>query len=399
MSAMSGVLKGIRVLDFGRYIAGPFCGALLGDMGAEVIRLEKLDGSEDRWVSPVDEARKGEGITFLQMNRNKSGMTLNPTKPAGREIVAKLVKTADIVIANLPFETLKEMGLDYDTLSAINPRIIVVTNSTFGSVGPYADRVGFDTIGQVMSGAAHLSGFGDKPVRMASPYVDFMSAALSTVGVLAALRERETSGKGQMVETALLKSALNISNPVLIEQAMLNLNRERVGNRAFTAGPGDSYQCKDGWIYVLAIGQPLFVRWCKMMGREELIDDPRFKDDLGRGDNGEAISAIMQEWCGTRSRDDVLKQLAAARVPAGPIYTPQEALDDPHVKAAGFFKQVDYPGLHKSYPIVDQPVKLSRTPLEITRRPPTLGEHTDEILEGLGYSSDQIADLRKQRVV
>lgn len=396
---MSGVLRGIRVLDFGRYIAGPFCGALLGDMGAEVIRLEKLDGSEDRWVSPVDEARKGEGITFLQMNRNKSGMTLNPTKPEGREIVAKLVKTADVVIANLPFETLKEMGLDYDTLSAINPRIIVVTNSTFGSVGPYADRVGFDTIGQVMSGAAHLSGFGDKPVRMASPYVDFMSAALSTVGVLAALRERETSGKGQMVETALLKSALNISNPVLIEQAMLNLNRERIGNRAFTAGPGDSYKCKDGWIYVLAIGQPLFVRWCKMMGREELIDDPRFKDDLARGDNGEEISAIMQAWCGTRTRDDVLKQLAAARVPAGPIYTPQEALDDPHVKEAGFFKQIDYPGLSKPYPILDQPVKLSRTPLEITRRPPTLGEHTDEILAGLGYSKDKIATLRKQRVV
>jgi len=219
------------------------------------------------------------------------------------------------------------------------------------------------------------------------------------VGVLAALREREKSGKGQMIETALLKSALNVANPILIEQAMLNLNRERVGNRAFTAGPGDSFQCKDGWIYVLAIGQPLFVRWAKMMKREELIDDPRFKDDLGRGDNGEAISAIMQEWCGTRTRDDVLKQLAAARVPAGPIYTPQEALDDEHVKAAGFFKHIDYPGLHKPYPIVDQPVKLSRTPLEISRRPPTLGEHTDEILTGLGYSKAEIADLRKQRVV
>jgi crotonobetainyl-CoA:carnitine CoA-transferase CaiB-like acyl-CoA transferase len=250
-----------------------------------------------------------------------------------------------------------------------------------------------------MSGAAHLTGFGDKPVRMASPYVDFMSATLSVVGVLAALRERDSSGKGQMIETALLKSALNVSNALLIEQAMLNLDRERVGNRAFTAGPGDSYRCRDGWIYVLCIGQPLFVRWCKMMGRDELIDDPRFKDDLARGDNGEEISAIMQEWCATRGRDDVLKQLAAARVPAGPIYTPQEALDDPHVREAGFFKQVDYPGLSKPYPILDQPVKLSRTPLEITRRPPTLGEHTDEILGGLGYSKEQIADLRKQRVV
>lgn len=396
---MSGILDGVRVLDFGRYIAGPFCGAMLGDFGAEVIRLEKLDGSEDRWVSPVDAAREREGTTFLQMNRSKLGMTLNPTKPAGREIVAKLVRAADVVIANLPFETLKEMGLDYDTLSAINPRIIVVTNSTFGSTGPYADRVGFDTIGQVMSGAAHLSGHGENPVRMAAPYVDFTSAILSVVGVFAALRERDRSGKGQMVETALLRSALNVSNTLLIEQAMLGLDRTRVGNRAFTAGPGDSFRCKDGWAYVMAIGQPLFVRWCKTVGREDLIADPRFKDDLARGDNGEALSAIMQEWCATRTRDEVLKACAAARVPAGPIYTPQEALDDRHVKEAGFFREIDYPGLDKPYPVLDQPVRLSRTPMEISRRPPTLGEHTDEILARLGYDEAQIAKLRADRVV
>ncbi|MBL8674336.1 MAG: CoA transferase [Rhodospirillales bacterium] len=396
---MSGILDGVRVLDFGRYIAGPFCGAMLGDFGAEVIRLEKLDGSEDRWVSPVDAAREREGTTFLQMNRSKLGMTLNPTKPAGREIVAKLVRAADVVIANLPFETLKEMGLDYDTLSAINPRIIVVTNSTFGSTGPYADRVGFDTIGQVMSGAAHLSGHGENPVRMAAPYVDFTSAILSVVGVFAALRERDRSGKGQMVETALLRSALNVSNTLLIEQAMLGLDRTRVGNRAFTAGPGDSFRCKDGWAYVMAIGQPLFVRWCKTVGREDLIADPRFKDDLARGDNGEALSAIMQEWCATRTRDEVLKACAAARVPAGPIYTPQEALDDRHVKEAGFFREIDYPGLDKPYPVLDQPVRLSRTPMEISRRPPTLGEHTDEILARLGYDEAQIVKLRADRVV
>lgn len=396
---MSGILDGVRVLDFGRYIAGPFCGAMLGDFGAEVIRLEKLDGSEDRWVSPVDAGREREGTTFLQMNRSKLGMTLNPTKPAGREIVAKLVRAADVVIANLPFETLKEMGLDYETLSAINPRIIVVTNSTFGSTGPYADRVGFDTIGQVMSGAAHLSGHGENPVRMAAPYVDFTSAILSVVGVFAALRERDASGKGQMVETALLRSALNVSNSLLIEQAMLDLNRTRVGNRAFTAGPGDSFRCKDGWAYVMAIGQPLFVRWCRTVGREDLIADPRFKDDLARGDNGEVLSAIMQEWCSTRTREEVLKACAEARVPAGPIYTPQEALDDRHVREAGFFREIDYPGLAKPYPVLDQPVRLSRTPMEISRRPPTLGEHTDEILGRLGYDAAQIAKLRADRVV
>src|SRR5882762_6602253 len=147
---MAGVLEGIRVLDFGRYIAGPFCGTMLGDLGAEVIRIEKLEGSEDRWVTPV--ADGGEGAMFLQMGRNKLSLTLNPMKPAGREVVKKLLAISDVVIANLPYEDLQKMGIDYETISAINPRIILATTSTFGSEGPYATRVGFDTIGQAMSG-------------------------------------------------------------------------------------------------------------------------------------------------------------------------------------------------------------------------------------------------------
>ena len=235
---MSGVLEGIRVLDFGRYIAGPFCGTMLGDLGAEVIRIEKLDGSEDRWVTPVTEG--GEGAMFLQIGRNKLGLTLNPMKPAGREIVKKLVAVSDVVIANLPYEDLKKMGIDYDTISAINPRIILATNSTFGSEGPYATRVGFDTIGQAMSGAMHLSGDGTVPTRANAPYVDFGSALLSTVGVLAALMDRAKSGKGQKVETALLRTAINITNSHLIEQAMLGLDRTATLNRGFTAGPSDT---------------------------------------------------------------------------------------------------------------------------------------------------------------
>src|SRR5437868_5451681 len=204
---MPGVLDGVRVLDFGRYIAGPFCGALLGDLGAEVIRIEKLEGSEDRWVTPVAEG--GEGAMFLQMGRNKLGMTLNPVKPAGREVVQKLVAVSDVVIANLPYDDLKKMGIDYETISAINPRIILATNSTFGSEGPYATRVGFDTIGQAMSGAMFLSGDGEVPTRANAPYVDFGTALLNTVGVLAALMDRAKTGKGQKVETALLRTAIN----------------------------------------------------------------------------------------------------------------------------------------------------------------------------------------------
>ncbi|HKV00389.1 MAG TPA: CoA transferase, partial [Vineibacter sp.] len=359
---MPGILDGIRVLDFGRYIAGPYCAALLGDLGAEVIRIEKLDGSEDRWVTPVVPDK--EGTTFLQMNRNKLGLTLNPTKPAGREVVARLVKTADVVVANLPADTLKEMGLDYETLSAINPRIILATTSMFGSEGPYSKRVGFDTIGQAMSGAMYLSGWGDRPMRIAVPYVDFSTAYLNTIGVLAALMERQTSGKGQKVETALLKSALNASNSMLIEQQVIDANRTAIGNRGWTAAPSDSFKCTDGWIYAMAIGQPLFVRWAKLMGEDSWLSDPRFKDDLQRGNHGELISERMQTWCGTRTVAQALEALAEARIPAGPVYSPQQALDDPHIKDQQLFKQVTFPGANKPVPYLDQAVKLSRTPLE-----------------------------------
>lgn len=394
---MSGVLEGIRVLDFGRYIAGPFCGTMLGDLGAEVIRIEKLEGSEDRWVTPVVEG--GEGAMFLQMGRNKLGLTLNPMKPEGREIVKKLVAASDVVIANLPYEDLQKMGIDYESLSAINPRIILATTSCFGSEGPYATRVGFDTIGQAMSGAMFLSGDGKVPTRMNAPFVDFGTALLNTVGVLAALMDRAKSGKGQKVETALLRTAVNITNGHLIEQAMLNLNRIATLNRGFTAGPSDSYKCQDGWIYAMTIGQPLFVRWCKLMGDESLLQDPRFKDDLARGDNGEALSAIMQKWCEARTVKQALAELEANRIPAGAVYTPQQALDDPHIQQANFMHGMDYPGADKPVPILQEPVRLSRTPLSIRRRAPQLGEHTNQILEELGYDSTAIRKLRAERVV
>ncbi len=394
---MAGVLEGIRVLDFGRYIAGPFCGTMLGDLGAEVIRIEKLGGSEDRWVTPVVEG--GEGAMFLQMGRNKLGLTLNPMKPEGREIVKKLVAISDVVIANLPYEDLKKMGIDYDTLADINPRIILATTSTFGSEGPYATRVGFDTIGQAMSGAMFLSGDGEVPTRMNASFVDFGTALLNTVGVLAALIDRTKSGKGQKVETALLRTAINITNSHLIEQAMLSLNRIATLNRGFTAGPSDTFKCKDGWIYAMTIGQPLFVRWCKLMGDESLAKDPRFKDDLARGDNGEALSSIMQKWCDTRTSAEALAALEANRIPAGPVYTPQQALDDKHVQDAKFMHAMDFPGATKPVPVLQEPVKLSRTPLTIRRRAPTLGEHTDQILRELGYEPAVIEKLRADRVV
>ena len=212
------ILKGIRVLDFGRYIAGPYCATMLADLGAEVIRIEKVDGSEDRYILPVCEG--GEGGYFLHLGRNKLGMTLNPMKPEGREVVKKLVATADVVIANLPSETLKAMGLDYESLVILKPDIILAAVSAFGSDGPYSQRLGFDTVGQAMSGAMHLSGPPETPTRSHVPWVDFGTALLSAYGTLAAIMHRQKTGEGQQVETSLFATALTFNAPFLIEEAI-----------------------------------------------------------------------------------------------------------------------------------------------------------------------------------
>ena len=195
---MKTALAGIRVLDFGRYIAGPYCAALLGDMGAEVIRIEKRDGSEDRTLVPVvhaDDGTPGEGALFLQMNRNKKGMTLDPAHPRGREIVQKLIRTADVVVVNLPPQTLASLGLDWPSVHAINPRTVLTTVSAFGTGGPYSERLGFDGVAQAMSGAVYMSGSPEQPVRSAASWVDFGTASLAAFGTMTALFARQATGK------------------------------------------------------------------------------------------------------------------------------------------------------------------------------------------------------------
>ena len=240
---MAGVLDDIRVLDFGRYIAGPCLATHLADLGADVIRIEKLDGSEDRFVTPV--AADGSGALFLQVGRNKRGMTLNPTKPAGRDVLRRLVATADVVVANMPPAGLAAMGVDYDSLREVKPDIILATNNVFGSGGPWSERVGFDGLAQAMSGAAAMSGPAGQPTRSSAPFVDFCSATLGAVAVIAAIRHRDQTGEGQHVETALLKTALMMTNSMVIEQALLGPDRESTHNRGQTAAPSDYFRCHE----------------------------------------------------------------------------------------------------------------------------------------------------------
>jgi crotonobetainyl-CoA:carnitine CoA-transferase CaiB-like acyl-CoA transferase len=394
---MSKVLQGIRVLDFGRYIAGPFCGTLLGDMGAEVIRIEKVDGSEDRFLSPISDS--GDGALFMQLARNKLGMTLNPMKPEGQEIVKKLVATADVVIANLPPDTLQRMGLDYDSLVTTKADIILTTVSAFGRGGPYANRVGFDGLGQAMSGAMYMSGTPEQPTKAYPPFIDFGTASLAAFGTMVALYERQQTGKGQMVEGSLFNTALTMMNGTAIEQSAIQRDRVASLNRSQTSAPADTFKTRDGWVLVQSVGGPLFKRWADLMGEDHWLHDPRFKDDISRGDHGEVISERLARWCAERTSKEVLEAMEAVRLPAGPVLSPQEVLEDPHIAAKGLFQPVSYPGLDKPAPLMKTPVELSRTPGEIRTRAPTLGEHTDQIMGELGYSDAEIAQLREKRVV
>ena len=391
------LLDGIRVLDFGRYIAGPYCAALLGDYGADVIRIERVGGGEDRCIPAL--AESGEGGLFLQMNRNKRCLTLDLASAEGRDIVRRLVRTADVVVANLPPATLVQLGLDYPTLSALNPRIILATATAFGSGGPLSRQVGFDTVGQAMSGAMHMSGTPDAPVRTAVNYIDISTAMSCAMGTLAALLARGRTGRGQLVEASLLRSGIIHSNALLIEQAITAPNRQPQGSRGFTAAPVDTFRTRDGWIVVHTVGDAMFKRWCRLIGRPELTKEPRFATDELRGQNSVEISALMSAWTQKHRRGEALALLAEAKIPAAPIYSLQEALDDPHIRQAGLLRDMTFEGLRKPYPLAPHPVELSDTPAAVHRPAPGLGQHTDEILAEIGVAADQIRSLHHRGLV
>ncbi len=388
------LLNDVRVLDFGRFIAGPFCGALLGDLGADVIRVEKTSGSEDRFTSPVTE--NGDGSAYMQLNRNKRGLTLNPKKPNGQIILKKLIESADVVIANLPPDTLASMGLDYENLRKIKPDIILTTSTAFGSEGPYGKRVGFDGVAQAMSGNMYLTGHENEPMRNYFPYVDFTTASLNTMATLAAIIHKMKTGEGQHVQGALLASAITIANGTLIEQQQLNNNRTATGNRGQTSAPVDAFQTKDGWILVQVVGDPLYARWAALMGEDQWITDPKYANDEVRGNNSADISQRMQEWTSQRSTTEAIESLEAARIPCGEVLSPQAALDNEQVAAMNFLTPTDYPGLAKPAAVARMPIDFSAINTAIRHRAPVLGEHTNEILDSLGFTSQDIESFRKE---
>lgn len=394
---MEGVFTGLRVLDFGRFVAAPLCAAMFADMGAEVIRIEKREGGEDRWVQTV--GSNGAGASFLACNRNKRSLTLDTTKAEGQEIARRLIANSDIVVANMPEQAMRANGLDYENLKSIRPDIILASATAYGKGGPYSDRIGFDGTGQVMSGAVYRTGSPEQPYRFASPYVDYVTGLSLTVATLAALSHRNLTGEGQAVEAALLPSALMVANSFLIEETVFEKNLGRNGNKGMAIGPADLFPVGDTWLLAQVTGQPMFRRWCRMVDRPEWIDDPRFASDELRAANIDVLNECMVEFLEGKSVDEAMAALEAAKLPGAPVLSPRDVLADPHVEAMGYLKMLEYPGVDKAIPVAETPFRMSATPPSMLTRAPLLGEHTDAILAEIGFDTGAIADLRRREII
>jgi crotonobetainyl-CoA:carnitine CoA-transferase CaiB-like acyl-CoA transferase len=398
---MDRVLDDIRVLDFGRFIAGPYCGMLLADMGAEVIRIERPGGEEDRTVGLL--GPNGECMSYPNLNRNKRGVTLRLLKnEKGREVLADLVRISDVVLHNFAPEAAQLMGLEYEELTGIKEDIIVAAVSCFGSEGPYATRQGFDFIAQAMSGCLAIGGYDDRPPLRAFMYpMDYGTALCAAFGIMLALRHRDRTGEGQNVDLSLLGTALSWNSGPIAEAEVLGRKRPRIGNRGAYVGPTDLYRCRDGMVFIACIMNSLWRRLARIIGHEELIDDPDLGSDYARYENRERIDPLVARWCAERNVEEVMEELQAARIPCGPVKDLDEIVDDPHVRATRMleFSDLEIPGL-EGVPIGGVPVRMSRTPGRVDQRAPRVGEHNGEVYgELLGYDEARLAELASSGVI
>jgi crotonobetainyl-CoA:carnitine CoA-transferase CaiB-like acyl-CoA transferase len=392
---ITGVLEGTVCIDVSGHVAGPYAGSLLGDLGCEVIKVELPDGGDThRGRNPKYE---GYGPSFRVLNRNKKSVTLNLREKTGREILLKLLETADILIENFRPPTRQRLGLDYEKLSRINPKLIHCSISGYGQSGPYRDKPGFDTIGQALSGMLSLVTDFDNPKVAGFSISDHSSGIFAAHGIMAALLVRQKTGRGQFVDVSLLQVSL-----AFIESHVADyLNGgEAVSRDNFPRGRIYCFVCGDEKPLVIHLSghQKAWEGLLKAAGRTDLLEDARFATRKDRSERHWEIVKILQETFHTQPREHWLPRLDVNDVPNAPINSIQEVFNDPQVKHMGIPKQIDHPKMGKSN-LIGSPINLSDTPAQFFRPAPLLGEHTDEILERLGYDGDAIKDLRASGVV
>lgn len=395
-----GVLAGIRVLDLSRFQSGPVCGMLLGDMGAEVIRIEEPEGAPDRsWglLGP-----DGETLSYKIVGRNRKGITLRLNKPEGLRIFKELVKKSDVVLHNFAPGTSIANVVDYERLKEVNSTIIVAAITGFGQNGPDAKQVCFDHIAQARSGAMILTGFsGDPPLKTTVTYNDLGAGTYAALGIVLALYHRERTGEGQFIDVSLLDVAFFATQCMgsLLLYKVYGEVRKQVGNRGFHSYLG-CFEAKDGWIFLSGTTNPIWERLARAIGREDMAKDPRFnQNDMVRFDNADLIDGVVKEWVAQRTVTEALSVLQAARVPCGVVNTIDKLEDDPQVAAREMVVNIDYPGLG-NLPLPGPPLKLSLTPGQISTRAPKIGEHNEEIYcELLGFSRREFKKLKKEGIV
>lgn len=392
---MSKVLAGVRVLDFGRFIAAPYCGMILADMGAEVIRIDRPGGEEDRTIGL--KGSNGENMSYPSYARNKKCISLNVlSKDAPRDVIEDLVRASDVFLHNFSPGAIKAFALTYDDIKAIKPEIIYTGISCYGATGPYADRVGFDQIAQTFSGAAALNGYeGDAPLCAGLPWVDYSTGLCATIGTLLALRHRDATGNGQMVDCALLQTAMSFIAPMVAEAEVLGKQRPRLGNRSAYIGPTDLYRCSDGYVYVATVMEGMWRRLMKIVGHPELAEHKDFDTDLKRFDRRADVDPYVIKWMAKHTVEEVVAKMDENRIPCGVYHSTAEVASDPHVQAR---KMLEYMNLGTSglehVPICGIPIGLSETPGEVREAAPRVGQHNNDYYRDLlGYSEEKLRSL------
>jgi crotonobetainyl-CoA:carnitine CoA-transferase CaiB-like acyl-CoA transferase len=391
--AACGPLSDVKVIELAHIMAGPVCGQLLADMGADVIKVEKVPGGDDtrRMVPPeVD----GESAAFMILNRNKRGTAINLKSEAGKAVLRKLLSTADVVIENFRVGTMERLGLSYESLRKHNPGLIYCQITGFGRTGPYAERAGFDLIAQGISGLMSVTGEGaDRPpIKAGVPVGDISAGILSAMGILAAYIHRLKSGEGQLVDTSLLEAS--IINTAWVSAIFLatGISPGALGSAHPMAAPYQAIQTADGWINIGAANQANWSRLVEVVGMPELAEDPRFVDNAARMQNLPPLIDILTTSFKQHNTADWLTRLEAVGVPAGPVLSVGDMLKDPQVLARDMVVEVEHSRLGP-VKALGSPVKFSRTPTNVGRGAPLLGEHTREILDEYGYSNSEIEAL------
>ena len=391
-------LEGIRVIDLTQAMAAPFCTLNLADMGADVIKIEPPgQGEPTRQLGYAQQ--NGHSATFMTINRNKRGLTADLKRPEGVEIIKRLAKTSDVFVQNYRPGVVERLGLGYDALRALNPRLIYCAISGFGGTGPYASRGGYDLIAQGMSGIISVTGDEDGPPAKAGvPLSDLAAGLFGAYGILCALEHRELSGEGQLVDTSLLEAAMALTVWESSEYWVTGKAPKALGSAHRLSAPYQALRASDGYFTVGANTDKLFESFCRAIGRPDLIEDGRFTVGSGRLENRAALIAEIEKTTAGETRAHWLERLDRDGVPAGPINTYPEALSDPHALARQMVVDLVHPGAG-AIKALGVPVKLSETPGAVDRPAPLLGQHTAAILSELGYTEAEQQALREQGII